>query len=269
MGTLLPRIPAPLRPPRPELGGDSVNAPVLGILGGVGPLATAYFMELVIKQTPATCDQDNIPMIVFNDPQIPDRTSFILDREGNPDPLPEMLRVVHWLEDAGADYIAIPCNTAHYFYDALAREATVPVLNIMRETAAHVAGVTGGSGRVGLLATDGTISSGVFQRYLEERGLTAVTPSTAEQSEVVMPLIYERVKRNLPYDARPFFDVARRLHEEEGCDAVIVGCTELSVVYQDLREPPSYLVDAMDVLARRCVSHYLEQRDDRQRQNAL
>ena len=234
-----------------------MHKPVLGVLGGVGPLATAYFMELVIKRTPAMCDQDNIPMIVFNDPQIPDRTAYILDRT-KPDPLPEMVKVVRWLEDAGADYIAIPCNTAHYFYDAIAAGSHVPVLNIMRETAAHVSSmVSGGSGRVGLLATEGTIASGVFQHYLDERGLTAVVPTDEERSGVIMPLIYDRVKRNLSYDEKPFMEVARRLHDEEGCDAVIVGCTELSVVYQDLSEPPAWLVDAMDVLASRCVEHYL------------
>lgn len=236
-----------------------MHKPVLGVLGGVGPLATAYFMELVIKRTPAMCDQDNIPMIVFNDPQIPDRTAHILD-PAQPDPLPEMVKVVRWLEQAGAGYIAIPCNTAHYFYDAIAAEASVPVLNIMRETSAHVGGMVGSSGRVGLLATDGTIASGVFQRYLEERGLTTIVPTEKEQRDVVMPLIYDRVKRNLSYDAAPFLRVARRLHEEEGCDAVIVGCTELSVVYQDLAERPAYLVDAMDVLAHRCVEHYLSER---------
>ena len=102
-----------------------MHTPVLGVLGGVGPLATAYFMELVIKKTPARCDQDNIPMSVFNDPQIPDRTAYILDGSA-PDPLPEMTRVVLWLERAGADYIAIPCNTAHYFYEQIAASATVP-----------------------------------------------------------------------------------------------------------------------------------------------
>lgn len=233
-----------------------MHKPVLGVLGGVGPLATAYFMELVIKQTPATCDQDNIPMIVFNDPQIPDRTAFILD-ETKPDPLPEMVNVVRWLEHAGADYIAIPCNTAHFFYDALVEAAHVPVLNIMRETAHCVRERIGAGGRVGLLATDGTIASGVFQRYLEECGLTTITPHEDEQHGVVMPLIYERVKQNLSYDAQPLLDVAERLHREEGCDAVIVGCTELSVVYQSLADKPEFLVDSMDVLAQRCVEHYL------------
>lgn len=236
-----------------------MNKPVLGVVGGVGPLATAYFMQLVIRLTPAERDQDNVPMIVFNDPQIPDRTAYILD-DSQPDPLPELLRVVSWLEDAGADYIAIPCNTAHYFYDAIARAARVPVLNIMRETAREVLGRVGAGGRVGLLATDGTIASGVFQSYLGESGLTTVTPTEREQAEVVMPLIYERVKRNLPFDAADLLRVAARLREEGGCDAVIVGCTELSVVYQELDEKPDYLVDAMEVLAARCVERYLAAR---------
>ena len=243
---------------RTTQGAHTMHKPVLGILGGVGPLATAYFMELVIKKTPAKRDQDNIPMIVFNDPQIPDRTAYILDRE-QPNPLPEMEKVVLWLEDAGADFIAIPCNTAHYFYDSIAARASIPVLNIMRETTERIVERFGEGATIGLLATDGTIASGVFQQYLNQAGLRAVAPTKEEQTGVVMPLIYDRVKRNLPYDPAGLLRVAKRLHDD-GCDAVIVGCTELSVVYQDLKEKPAYLVDAMDVLADRCVAHYLAQR---------
>lgn len=232
-----------------------MHRPILGILGGVGPMATAYFMQCVVKKTPAERDQDNIPMIVFNDPQIPDRTAYILDHD-EPNPLPELEKVVAWLEHAGADYIAIPCNTAHYFYDPIVEAANVPVLNIMRETAARILATAGAESSVGLLATSGTIESGVFQDYLSEARLNVVVPTRQEQDEVVMPLIYDRIKKNLPYDAAAFLDVARRLHEEEGCETVIVGCTELSVVYQDLDEKPAYLVDAMDVLADRCVEFY-------------
>ena len=102
-----------------------MHKPVLGILGGVGPLATAYFMELLIKKTPARTDQDHMPMIVFNDPQIPDRTAYILDHS-KPNPRPEMAKVARWLQEAGADYIAIACNTAHYFYDDINEAVEVP-----------------------------------------------------------------------------------------------------------------------------------------------
>lgn len=235
-----------------------MHRPVLGVVGGVGPLATAYFMELVIKKTPAERDQDNIPMIVYNDPQIPDRTSYILDKS-NPDPLPEMLKVVRWLEDAGADYIAIPCNTAHYFYDAVAAEATVPVLNIIQETTRRIYNTVGSGKTVGILATDGTIQAGVFQSQLEADGFKTAVPSPEDQRDVVMSLIYDRVKKGLPYDSQPLLDLAARMHAE-GCDVVIVGCTELSVIYQDLPWKPNYLIDSMDVLADRCVGWYTEQR---------
>lgn len=235
-----------------------MQKPVLGILGGVGPLATAYFMELIIQKTPVECDQDNIPMIVFNDPQIPDRTAFILDRD-KPDPLPEMKNVAVWLEQAGADYIAIPCNTAHYFYEQIADATSIPVLNIMKETTERIVDAYGTGVTIGLLATDGTLSSGVFQEYLSNAGLDLALPTEDEQREIVMPLIYDRIKRNLPYDPADFLHLANRMHRD-GCDAIIVGCTELSVAYQNLENPPGYLVDAMDVLAERCVGYHFENR---------
>ena len=234
-----------------------MHRPVLGILGGVGPLATAYFMEAVIRHTPASTDQDNIPMIVFNDPQIPDRTAHILDAS-RPNPVPEMAKVARWLEDAGADYLAIPCNTAHYFYDAIARSVSIPVMNIMEETATRIAAEVGEGGSVGLMATEGTVSSGVFQSYLSERGLTTIVPSHEEQ-RVVTELIYHQVKANRPYDRGAFVDVARSLRKR-GCDAVVVGCTELSVIYQDLVALPPWLYDSLDILAERCVETYLEVR---------
>ncbi len=240
-----------------------MHKPVLGIIGGVGPLATAYFMETVIKKTPTTSDQDNIPMIVFNDPQIPDRTAYILDND-QPDPLPEMVKVARWLEDAGADYLAIPCNTAHYFYDAIVDAVNIPVLNIMRVTSRHIAEGVDAGATVGLMATDGTVRSGVFQGYFEQCGLTTVVPDEQDQAHVTH-LIYDCVKANRPYDAREFLDVAERLHAR-GCDAVVVGCTELSVIYQDLLanpdvEVPGWLTDSLDVLAERCVEVYLWARD--------
>lgn len=235
-----------------------MHKPILGVLGGVGPLATAYFMELVIKHTPAHSDQDNIPMIVFNDPQIPDRTAHILDPSA-PDPVPEMAKVARWLERAGADYVAIPCNTAHYFYNQIADSVDIPVLNIMEETVRTVAAQCGPGASIGLLATDGTIDSGVYQQTLERAGLKTVVPD-GEGRRKVMEIIYDGVKSNEPYDPEEFLSVARGLMDR-GCSAVIVGCTELSVVYQDLAEKPLWMTDAMDVLADACVRYYEETRD--------
>lgn len=234
-----------------------MHKPVLGILGGVGPLATAYFMELLIKKTPARTDQDQMPMIVFNDPQIPDRTAYILDHS-KPNPQQEMAKVARWLEDAGSDYIAIACNTAHYFYDAINDAVSIPVVNIMEETAHTIANAVTPGARIGLLATEGTIQSGVFQEYLERWGLAAAAPDEQDQ-QLVTHLIYDCVKANQPYDPEDFLSVARTLREE-GCEAVIVGCTELSVIYQDLDERPEWLYDSLDILASRCVEIYQDAR---------
>ena len=235
-----------------------MNKPVLGVVGGVGPLATAYFMKTVIQKTPASSDQDNIPMIVFNDPQIPDRTAFILDNS-NPDPTEELTKVARWLEAAQADYLAIPCNTAHYFYQAIVDAVDIPVLNIMQETAREILRRLGHAGSVGLLATEGTASSGVFQGYLADCGLDTVLPTPEEQARVTS-LIYDGVKAGNPTDPQELVQLGQLLRDR-GCDMVISGCTELSVLYQELADDdrPDWLVDSMDVLAERCVSVYLHE----------
>lgn len=238
-----------------------MHKPILGVLGGVGPMATAYFMEIVIQKTPAEKDQDNIPMIVFNDPQIPDRTAYILDHT-QPNPLPEMIKVARWLENAGSDYIAIPCNTAHYFYDSIAASVDIPVVSIMEETTKRAARTVRPGGKIGLMATDGTISSGVFQKYLEDAGLETVVPDAKYQQDV-MHIIYDCVKSNKPYNKEEFLAVANHLRDK-GCDMVVIGCTELSVVYQDLAdELPEWQFDALDALADKCVEYYIEERKHR------
>ncbi|MBR3160232.1 MAG: aspartate/glutamate racemase family protein [Atopobiaceae bacterium] len=229
-----------------------MDKPVLGILGGVGPLATALLMRMVIEKTPARTDQENIPMIVFNDPQIPDRTAHILDRT-KPDPLPEMAKVARWLQDAGADYIAIACNTAHFYYDGIAGVVDVPVLNIMDETAQAVCASAPEVTRVGLMATEGTVASGVFESCFAERGVQLVVPNARDQ-RLLNELIYGQVKANRPYHPVDLLNIARRLRGQR-CDAVVVGCTELSVINHDLPsvERPAWLYDSLDILATRCV----------------
>lgn len=236
-----------------------MNSPVLGIIGGVGPLATACFMEALIRKTPAKRDQDHMPMIVFNDPQIPDRTAHILDHS-KADPQPEMEKVARWLQDAGADYIAIACNTAHYYYEGINRAVSIPVINIMEETASRIVVDCGKGSTVGLLATEGTVASGVFQDYLRTYGLSTMAP-TPEEQEQVTSLIYDGVKAGGDYDDQQLLDLAYHLRLR-GCDAVIVGCTELSVIYQGLNETPSWLYDSLDVLAEVCVDIYQNAQDD-------
>ncbi len=199
-------------------------------------------------------------MVVFNDPQIPDRTAHILDRS-KPDPLPEMAHVAKWLEDAGADYIAIACNTAHFYYDGIAAAVDIPVLNIMRETARAVCDGSASVRRVGIMATEGTVESKVFETCFSERGVSLVVPDSDDQG-TLNALIYDQVKANRPYDIDEFLAVADRLRKR-GCDAVVVGCTELSVIYHDMpaASRPAWIFDSLEVLAERCVDYYLLARE--------
>lgn len=219
----------------------------LGVIGGLGPIATAHFMELIIRMTEAQTDQEHLDMIIYNRPSIPDRTSYILD-QSKPNPLPEMIRVGNTLARQGAKLIAIPCMTAHYFHRELTRYIEAPIVHAIHETAAHLKkhGIT----TVGIMATDGTIRSKLFQQELEKHGITPAIPG-AEGQKCVMSVIYDDIKANRPAGMDKF-DLAANDLRAQGAQAIILGCTELSLVKRDYPIGAGYL-DAMEVLARRCV----------------
>lgn len=223
---------------------------VLGVLGGVGPLATVYFADLIVKMTPANCDQDHIRTIVSNDPKIPDRTDFILDRS-KPSPLPMMIRDAQMLEEAGCDYIAIPCNTAHFFFDEIQKNVSVEVVNIIEETLRYAVERNPGIRRVGVLATSGTLQSGVYPLVAERFGVECVSPDE-ETVTRLMHIIYDQVKAGQPVDHDEFFRIVEQM-KAEGCEAVILGCTELSVIYYELQIRRPDILDSMTALAAACV----------------
>ena len=219
----------------------------LGVIGGLGPIATAHFLELVINMTDAKTDQEHLDMIIYNTPSIPDRTAHILDNSA-PDPLPGMLRVGQALAAQGAGYIAIPCMTAHYFFDRLEAGISAPLINSIRETAKHLK--ANDIEKVGIMATDGTIQSGIFHRELEAMGLTPIVPNE-EQQKNVMHLIFRNVKAGTPAEMDRFFAAADDLRRH-GAQAIILGCTELSFIKRDYPIGAGFL-DAMEVLAQQSV----------------
>ena len=204
----------------------------LGILGGVGPLATVYFADLIVKMTPASCDQDHIRTIVSNNPKIPDRTDYILDRT-KPDPLPAMVADAKMLASLGCDLIAIPCNTAHFFYDEIQKNVDVRVLNIIEETLKFAQHTVPDAKKIGILATSGTLQSNVYPHVAERFGIECVYPD-AQDAKTLMHIIYDEVKAGKPADEAAFFAVVERM-KAAGCDAVILGCTELSAIYYELQ----------------------------------
>ena len=228
----------------------------LGIIGGMGPEATVYFMQRVIALTPAEIDQEHIDMLVSNHASIPDRTAFL---RGMSDcsPLPVLTADARMLAESGCKVLAMPCNTSHNFYerlvDSLGDEGDVTFLNIVEESLAQCQAK--GAHRVGVLATWGTLLTDLYGRYATERDMNCSYPDPAMQDEV-NSLIYDYVKAGKPVPSGMLEGFCDALHEN-GCDAVILGCTELSVAFWDLPEEVRasypFVVDSLDALAAACV----------------
>ena len=201
----------------------------LGIIGGMGPAATCDLMEKIISLTAAACDQEHIPMVVDVNTRIPDRTAAIL--HGGDDPAPEMIRSARRLEAMGAELLLLPCNTAHYFYDRVAASVSIPILHMPRLTAAVLRDA--GIGKAAVLATEGTIRSGVYTDALREAGVEPVYPSPERQDEL-MRLIYDGVKaRAVPLTAFPLQELLDELREQ-GAEVFLPACTELPIAFREL-----------------------------------
>jgi len=221
---------------------------LLGIIGGLGPMSSAYFYELVTEHTRASCDQDHIDMIISSRASTPDRTDYILGR--SPDsPLPCMIEDARALETYGATAILIPCNTAHYFIDEVRKSVRVPVPSIIEETARHLK--RNGVKKACILATEGTILSGSYQRVLEENGIGWAVPDDSGK-KALMDIIYGDVKRGVIPPPEKLYAVADPLFAD-GCDCAILGCTELSLLKKSLGGDTRF-VDSLEVLARVAIT---------------
>jgi aspartate racemase len=220
---------------------------ILGVLGGMGPLASAHFMTRLTLLTPASNDQEHIPAILWSDPRIPDRGSA---RNGGPDPLPALKRGIDGLLAAGCGAIVVPCNTVHAWYDAMAAHAGVPMLHIVDAAANALRLVAPESGVVGVMGTATTLATRLYQQRLERRGWTVITPDADEMDRLVTPAI-AAVKGNQVQAAyAPLAEMATRLHTR-GARAVVLGCTEIPLGIQagPYRSLPVPLVDTIDALA--------------------
>ena len=220
---------------------------IIGVIGGMGPIATSHYMELIIRMTDAETDQEHLDMIIYNIPSIPDRTEYILDNS-KPDPLPSIIQIGKKLEKAGADYLCMPCITAHSFAEQMTEAFAKPFINIVDETAAylHEAGIK----KAGIMATDGTMKEGLFQKAFLRYGIEPVTLSEERQKDV-MHIIYQNVKANRKIEMDRFQNIKEELRQK-GAEAIVLGCTELSLVKRD-EEIGSGFLDAMEVLAQRTV----------------
>jgi aspartate racemase len=221
----------------------------LGVLGGMGPQATNTFYQFIIDRTDARTDQEHVNALILSDSEMPDRTTAILgDDQARERVFRRLLMDAQLLENAGCTAIAVPCNTSHFFLDRVQEQIHIPVIHMIRETAKVL--VSQGKKRPGILATDGTIQTQLYQKEFAAFGIEAIIPSPPAQKQV-MSLIYDDVKAGRDGDPQKFTDVHRDLLAQ-GCDCGVLACTELSVFATQHHLPPFY-TDAMAVLAERAV----------------
>lgn len=221
---------------------------VLGILGGLGPMSSVYFYEMLTSHTFAHTDQQHLNILISSRADTPDRTDFITGRSTK-NPLPVMISEVKRLAEAGAELVAIPCNTAHYFYRGVAESSPVPILNIIKETAKFCSFL--GLSRVGVIATEGTVLSGAYRDELSSLGIDYLTCSESDQT-VVNGIIYGSVKQGKEPDIDEFLRIADSL-TSLGCQRIILGCTELSLLKRSCRLGIRF-IDPLEVLAIRAIT---------------
>ncbi len=219
---------------------------LIGVLGGMGPLATVDFMHKVIEATPGNCDQDHVPMIVYSVPQIPDRVSAIM--AGTDEPFPAILQGLRTLERAGAELIAIPCNTAHAWFDRLAASTDIKILHMADAVCQRV-----GKRRetIGLMATTGTLKAGFYQRYLTSAERTVMHPTPDTQAIIGQAI--RAVKVNDLVAARLHMSAAADALFAAGADRLLLACTELPLAVKGT-SVESHCLDATVCLAEACVA---------------
>lgn len=227
---------------------------MLGIIGGMGPMASAVFYDMISSKTDASCDQENLNLILLSHAGMPDRTRAILSKDEAQieEVRSKLLADAIFLQNAGCTAIAVTCNTAHYFVNMIEDELDIPFIHLIRETAEAVASEFGAR-KVAVLATDGTIETRLYQDELSKRGVIAFTPK-AEVQALVMHEIYECIKSGKPADEEIWQKIEEYV-KAEGCEAAVLACTELSVVRKEL-SLGSFYFDPMDIMAERCLDFY-------------
>lgn len=225
---------------------------IIGILGGLGPEATVLVFQKILQHTPAAKDQEHIRIIIDNNPKIPERLPAILGT--GPDPIPMMVFSAEALARAGADFIIIPCVTAHYFLRELRKKAALPILSMLDEAAAVIRGSQSGIRKIGLLAAEGTMKAGIFKERFDQDGVQTIIPEAEDRTEsqkLIFKIKDTRTNHNRKEIASRFAEIGERLIRR-GAEAILVGCTEISVAV----DPESFSVrgyDALNILAKAAI----------------
>lgn len=223
----------------------------LGILGGMGPAASAEYITRLIQQTPATCDQEHIPFVLWNNPQIPDRSTSM--RAGDSKPLRDLIEGILALRYSQCDLIVIPCNTAHFWFDEMSKH-DVRIIHIVDSVAGELrsANVTG---TVGVMGTQGTIEFGLYQNHLGKLGWDCIVPSQVEMSTLVQPAI-DLIKGGDLEQAHPMFMTVVDSLIARGARAVVLGCTEIPLSVRENSYNGTPLINSIDSLVKAAIKEF-------------
>lgn len=220
----------------------------VGVLGGLGPKATVYFADMVVDLTKASCDQDHVDMIICNRATTPDRTGYIIDNS-NENPANILAQDAAKLQEFGADFLVMTCNTAHYFYEDICNNISIPFINIVEETVLYAK--NNNYKKLGILATTGNINTNLYQNMCNKHGVDFMILDSDMQNDV-MSIIYDDIKSGKCADMNKFNSIIQHL-KSNNCDGVVLGCTELSILKNDNNLTDPFFIDSLEVLARKTI----------------
>lgn len=203
----------------------------LGILGGMGPLATVDLYDKIVRHTDAHSDAEHIHILIDSYPEIPDRTAYILG--GDQDPSPYLIQAAKNIEAMGADYLVMPCNTAHYFYESMKEEITIPFIHMIEEVGKYIKINHPNVKKVGLLATEGTYKGRIYDKQLEDYGIEVCHPSEVHK-KITSELIYAVKEGHTNIFDINIEAVIESFHQND-IELIILGCTELPIAFKRLK----------------------------------
>lgn len=228
------------------------------ILGGMGTMATESFVRQLNKRTPTHADQDYLNYILYNHATVPDRTAYILNRT-KPNPVPVLQEDIRQQNILQPSFIVLTCNTAHYFFEELQKETKIPLLHMPKEAVKQIK-ADQVSGKVAFLGTEGSVKAGVYERELINQGIDYLIPDKNLQAKI-NHLIYHDIKENDYINMDLFFEILADT-KSLGCEAVILGCTELSLVAEYITQEHDYIIyDAQSILVDRTIERALALRE--------
>lgn len=228
----------------------SAREKTVGVIGGMGPEATADFLRRIIAATPARDDEDHIHVLVDNNPKIPSRLAALLEGRGE-DPLPVLIAMARGLERQGADFLTMPCNTAHYYLTAIAKAVSIPALDMVALSIARLAAQSPRPRKIGMLASPAVQKVGLYETRLKDAGFTALFPNADGEAKILGVIRAVKAGKLTDLHKRDYADVSATL-EHAGADAYLIACTELSVIGPPNARLPS--VDALDALVTATVA---------------